>query len=213
MFSGIIEEVGSIATVREREGAKEFQIRCPGIIEGLGPGDSVSVDGACQTVVSVVDDAFTVESIGTTLSRTIMGDYRIGSPVNLERAMLLGERLHGHLVQGHVDGVGEHVSTRKAGDFWLLDFRIPDLVSAVTILHGSIAINGISLTVNALASANQCQVGIIPFTWEHTNLKVLRPGDKVNLEGDLIGKYVGKMLSTRDGANTLSLDNLEELGF
>lgn len=213
MFTGIIEEVGSITAVREKEGAREFTIRCPEIIKGLGPGDSVSVDGACQTVVSLLNDAFTVETIGTTLSRTITGGYRVGTRVNLERAMLLGERLHGHLVQGHVDGVGEHISTRKAGDFWLVDFKIPDLVSAVTILHGSIAINGISLTVNALPDPHRCQVGIIPFTWEHTNLRDLKPGDQVNLEGDLIGKYVGKILSNRDGANALSLDNLQEMGF
>jgi riboflavin synthase len=118
--------------------------------------------------------------------------------VNLERAMVLGQRLDGHLVQGHVDGVGQLTSVTESDGFWLLDFRIPEEVWARTILHGSIAINGISLTVNRLDPPDSCQIGIIPHTWEMTNLGILRPGDPVNLEGDLIGKYVGRMLATQE---------------
>jgi riboflavin synthase len=190
-----------------------MEIRAPEMARELEAGASVSVDGACQTAVRFGAETFAIETIGTTLSRTTFGGYRAGTQVNLERSMVLGGRLDGHLVQGHVDGVGHLVSTRREGDFWLMDFRIPPVVSAVTILHGSIAINGVSLTVNALPSDGQCQVGIIPFTWEHTNLGSLKPGDPVNLEGDLVGKYVAKLLSAGQREGSVSLEDLETMGY
>jgi len=214
MFTGIIETVGTISSVRERSGAREFVVRAPEISSEIKAGDSITVDGACQTAVRADAESFTIETIGTTLSRTVAGSYRVGSQVNLERSMVLGGRLDGHLVQGHVDGVGRLVSVRQEGDYWLLDLQIPDLVARVTILHGSIAINGVSLTVNALPSEDQCQVGIIPFTWDHTNLRYLKPGDPVNLEGDLIGKYVAKLLSAgREGERGVDLGRLEAWGY
>jgi len=213
MFTGIIETVGSISSVRERSGAREFVIRAPEISGQLKPGDSITVDGACQTAIANDDSTFTIETIGTTLSRTVAGDYRVGSRVNLERSMVLGGRLDGHLVQGHVDGVGRVLSIRQEGDFWLMDFQIPELVAQVTILHGSIAINGVSLTVNALPSPGECQVGIIPFTWDHTNLGSVKPGERVNLEGDLVGKYVAKLLSAHGGEGGLNIKGLEAWGY
>ena len=213
MFTGIIETMGTIASVRERAGAREFVIRAPEISGEVKPGDSITVDGACQTAVRNDQESFAIETIGTTLSRTITGEYRVGTRVNLERSMVLGGRLDGHLVQGHVDGVGRVQGIRQEGDYWLMDFLVPPVVERVTILHGSIAINGISLTVNALPAEGQCQVGIIPFTWEHTNLGALKVGDKVNLEGDLIGKYVGKLLSVRKGGESPTLDGLEAMGY
>jgi riboflavin synthase len=213
MFTGIIETVGTIHSVREKSGAREFVIRAPEFSSEIKLGDSITVDGACQTAVAQDDETFTIETIGTTLSRTVAGTYRVGSPVNLERSMILGGRLDGHLVQGHVDGVGRMVTVRQEGDYWLLDFQIPEIVEEVTILHGSITINGVSLTVNALPSDGQCQVGIIPFTWEHTNLGTLKPGDPVNLEGDLIGKYVAKLLSAWKGGETSKMKGLEALGY
>jgi riboflavin synthase len=213
MFTGIIETVGTIASVRERAGAREFVIRAPDISAEVKPGDSITVDGACQTAVRSDGESFAIETIGTTLSRTVAGDYRVGSRVNLERSMVLGGRLDGHLVQGHVDGVGRVVGVRQEGDYWLMDFQIPRVVAEVTILHGSIAINGISLTVNALPAEGQCQVGIIPFTWEHTNLGSLKVGDGVNLEGDLIGKYVAKLLSAWKGDDSSTLEGLEAMGY
>ena len=150
MFTGIIETVGTIGSVQERAGAREFVIQAPEMAPEIKPGDSITVDGACQTAVRNDDRSFVIETIGTTLSRTIAGDYHVGTPVNLERSMILGGRLDGHLVQGHVDAVGRVLSVRQEGDFWLMDFQVPELVAKVTILHGSIAINGVSLTVNAL---------------------------------------------------------------
>jgi riboflavin synthase len=213
MFTGIIETVGTVSSVRERAGAREFVVRAPEFSSEVKPGDSISIDGACQTAVRNDAVSFAIETIGTTLSRTVAGNYRVGSRVNLERSMVLGGRLDGHLVQGHVDAVGRLLSVRQEGDYWLMDFQVPDLVAEVTILHGSITINGVSLTVNALPADGQCQVGIIPFTWTHTNLGSLKPGDLVNLEGDLVGKYVAKLLSAWKGGGKLSLEGLQALGY
>lgn len=199
MFTGIVEAVGVVEETEARDTTRRVRIRVPGLAAELEPGASVSVDGACLTAVEVDAEGFSVDAVGTTLSRTVAGDYEPGSRVNLERAMTLGGRLEGHLVQGHVDGVGRLLEIRKDGEYWLMDFEIPEDVAARTILHGSIALNGVSLTVNALPAENRCQVAIIPFTWEHTNLGGLEPGDRVNVEGDLIGKYVGRML--RDAAS------------
>ena len=213
MFTGIIEMVGTISSVRERSGAREFVIHAPEISSEIKPGDSITVDGACQTAIRNDAGSFAIETIGTTLSRTIAGHYRVGNRVNLERSMVLGGRLDGHLVQGHVDGVGRVLSVRQEGDYWLLDFQVPDLVAQLTILHGSVTINGVSMTVNDIPAEGQCQIGIIPFTWDHTNLGSLKPGDPVNLEGDLIGKYVAKLLSAWRGRDTLGLGGLEALGY
>jgi len=213
MFTGIIESMGTIVSARERASAREFVIEAPELAGEVRDGDSITVDGACQTSVRSDARSFAIDTIGTTLSRTIAGEYKVGSRVNLERSMVLGGRLDGHLVQGHVDGVGRVLSVRRDGDYWLMDFQIPELVERVTILHGSITINGVSLTVNAVPAEGQWQVGIIPFTWQHTNLGSLKAGDPVNLEGDLIGKYVGKLLSAWRGDSSLSLEGIEKMGY
>ncbi len=193
MFSGIVEEVGTVRATREMDGARELEIDARTVLEDLQPGASVCLDGACHTVVEVLDGGFRVNSVGTTLSRTVAGDYTEGSKVNLERALAIGSRLDGHLVQGHIDGVSELISVEDRGEFRLLDFKIPSDVASGTILHGSITLNGVSLTVNAISDDHICQVAVIPFTWEHTNLSTLEPGARVNVEGDLIGKYVRRL--------------------
>ena len=193
MFTGIIEETGRISSVTPMEGGQRMRIEAEGVLEDLSPGASVAVDGACLTAVELDGSGFEVEVVGTTLSRTIAGGYGEGSVVNLERAALLGSRLDGHLVQGHVDGVAELLRVDREGEYYLLDLRLPQDVLRQTILHGSIALNGISLTVNALLE-NGCQVAIIPHTWQVTNLSLLEPGDSLNVEGDMIGKYVARLL-------------------
>jgi riboflavin synthase len=203
LFTGIVEEVGTVESVREEGNGVVFTIACRTVLEHLGLGDSVAIDGACLTVTSILDNAFTVQAVGTTLGRTTFGGFEAGRRVNLERALSLGQRLGGHIVQGHVDGLGEVVSIRRNEELVLIDFRMPDDVAAVTVLHGSITLNGISLTVNELPRPGVCQVSIIPFTWEHTNLQDLAEGDAVNLEGDTIGKYVRHLLgmpAARDAA-------------
>ncbi len=197
MFSGIVEEVGTVRATREMDGARELEIDAKVVLEDLQPGSSVSLDGACHTVVEVLAGGFKVHSVGTTLSRTVAGDYTEGSAVNLERALALGARFEGHLVQGHVDAVGDLVGVEDRGEYRLLDFNIPSDVASGTILHGSIALNGVSLTVNAISDDDVCQVAVIPYTWEHTNLCKLEPGARVNVEGDLIGKYVRRLGADR----------------
>jgi riboflavin synthase len=198
MFTGIIEAMGTVTRVNEVEGARRFRVEVPErILEGLAPGHSVAVDGACLTPVVVDGQGFEVDAVLSTLARTVASGYEPGCRVNLERAMAMGDRLDGHLVQGHVDGMGRLVEVEEAGETRFLTFEIPAAVDEVTILHGSIAINGISLTVNAMPEPGMIQVAIIPHTWMHTNLADLKPGALVNVEGDLLGKYVGRMLEAR----------------
>jgi riboflavin synthase len=194
VFTGIVEEVGEVRSVEDRDGARRIRIGARTVVEGLTVGASVAIDGACHTAVEVDSDGFSVDSIGTTLGRTLTASYVVGSRVNLERAARLGARLDGHIVQGHVDGLGELVWTGESGEYRLLDFRIPEPVWRHTILHGSIALNGISLTVNELREPAICQVAIIPHTWSTTNFAMLGVGGSVNVEGDLIGKYVERIL-------------------
>jgi len=199
VFTGIVEEVGTVVEVREEGNGAVFTIAAETVREGLGLGDSVAIDGACLTVTSLPEGAFTVQAVGTTMERTTFGTFAAGRRVNLERAVALGARLGGHLVQGHVDGLGEVVSVRREEELVLIDFSMPDDVAAVTVLHGSITVNGVSLTVNELPRPGVCQVSITPFTWEHTNVADLAEGDRVNLEGDTIGKYVRHLLGQPGG--------------
>jgi riboflavin synthase len=194
VFTGIVEEIGTLQGVREVGNGAVFTIAAETVLDGMGLGDSVAVDGACLTVTSLPDGAFTVQAVGTTLGRTTFGGFREGRRVNLERALALGQRLGGHVVQGHVDGLGTVESIRHEEELVLIEFTVPEDVAAVTVLHGSITVNGVSLTVNELPRPGVCQVSIIPFTWEHTNLADLAAGDAVNLEGDTIGKYVRHLL-------------------
>jgi riboflavin synthase len=196
MFTGIIEAVGTVVEVTPQDAVRMLRIEVPPtFLEGVTPGASIAVDGACLTPIRLGDHHFTVEVIGTTLSRTIAGDYAPGTRVNLERALALGARLDGHLVQGHVDGIGCLSQVDAEGDFWRMRFQVPREVWVLTLLHGSITLNGVSLTVNALPEDGVVEVGIIPHTWQHTNLSRLSAGDSVNVEGDLIGKYVGRWLA------------------
>ena len=199
MFTGIVEEVGTVRSVAPLEDGLSIAIEATSVLDGLGPGDSISVDGVCQTVVARTDASFSIESIGTTLSRTTMSEFIAGRPVNLERALALGDRLGGHIVQGHVDGVGRVVSVERVGEHVLLDVTLPEVVAEVTVLHGSITIDGVSLTINALLPDDVAQVALIPHTWEHTTLSRLEPGSAVNLEGDMIGRFVTHFLKRRGG--------------
>lgn len=190
MFTGLIEEVGRIEVRDPLEGGARFRIAAPGIAPAVRTGDSVAVDGACLTVVSPDPSGFVVEAIGTTLSRTLLGAAGPGDAVNLERAVAVGDRLGGHLVQGHVDGVGDVVAIERRGEHVLMGLRLPFAVAEVTVLHGSLAVNGVSMTVNARPSPDVAQIAVIPYTWGHTNLARLEVGSKVNLEGDMIGRFV-----------------------
>ena len=210
MFTGIITTLGTIALAEDRDGVRLLRVSLEDdtdFLSGAVVGDSIAVDGACLTAVRIASDHFEAELVASTLERTIAGSYTVGSVVNLERAMLMGGRLDGHLVQGHIDGTGRLSSVREDGGTRFLDFEVPDAVWQQTILHGSITLNGVSLTVNSLNAPNRCGVAIIPHTWGETNLGRLTPGDPVNVEGDLIGKYVRRLMepgSHGDGATIRS---------
>lgn len=197
MFTGIVERVGTIRSVVDRSTTRRFTIECGPLEQGLALGDSVAVDGACFTVAALEQEAFDVDVIGTSLGRTIASRYEAGSRVNLERALQMTGRIDGHLVQGHVDGIGYLRESVRDGEFWRLHFELPEDVAALTVARGSITLNGVSLTVAEMQGGSFCTVGLIPFTYEHTNLGALQPGAPVNVEGDLIGKYVGKILAAR----------------
>jgi riboflavin synthase len=197
MFKGIVEATGVVVHAEDLDTTRRFTVEAPTLMGGVTPGDSIAVDGACFTAISVATDTFTVDAIGTTLERTIAGGYQEGSRVNLERAMVLGRRIDGHLVQGHVDSVGQFIHSEKDGEYWTMDFRVPAEVYDLTVLHGSITLNGVSLTVSELSPDRVCRIGVIPFTYQHTNLGDLTPDAPVNIEGDMIGKYVAKILGSR----------------
>ena len=193
MFTGIIEAVGEVAAVTEAPNGRTLVITAPFAGE-LVPGQSVAVDGACLTVTGLGAGTFTAEVGASTLERTVVGRYARGVAVNLERAVRAGERLDGHLVQGHVDGLATLLGRRATGETRFLEFGLPEDIFATTVLHGSIALNGVSLTVNDLPREGRCEVAIIPYTWENTNFPTLEAGDPVNAEADLIGKHVRRIL-------------------
>lgn len=199
MFTGIVTEIGKVVAVRRETDRLAFRIETP--YEDLVEGESIAVGGACLTVVSCGDSWFEVEAIVTTRGRTWFGDLQVDDEVNLERALKVGDRLGGHFVQGHVDAVGTVRQTKTEADALLLDVSVPDEIDELTVPHGSLSIDGVSLTVNAMPEPNVVQVALIPYTLEHTTLGKLKTGDKVHLEGDMIGKFVRQLLRDRQGGN------------
>ena len=196
MFTGIITAIGTVRRVEpDGQGGVEIEIAAP--YRGLEIGESVAVDGACLTVTRRVRGGFRVTAVATTLERTLLGEVRPGSRVNLERAVRAGDRLGGHLVQGHVDGVAEVVRTARRGDALLIDLAVPREVARVSIPLGSITVAGVSLTVNAIRGRGIIQVSLIPHTVAVTTLGSLRAGDRVHVEGDVIGKYVASLIRGR----------------
>jgi riboflavin synthase len=196
MFTGIVTAIGTVRAARpEPDGDVELEIAAP--YRGLALGESVSVDGACLTVARKGRGWFGVRAIRTTLRRTRLGALEPGHRVNLERALRVGDRLGGHLVQGHVDGVATVRSVATRGDAMLLDLAVPPDVARVSIPLGSITVNGVSLTVNRIRKPGIIQVSLIPHTRRHTTLGRLAPGDRVHVEGDVIGKYVGALTGPR----------------
>ena len=192
MFTGLIDEVGTVAAIANGPAGRELYIQSAYV--GLVDGESIAINGVCLTVRDHDDDGFTVGAVETTLGRTTIGGWAVGKRVNLERAMLAGARLGGHIVAGHVDGVGTVRSIGTAGDARLVALALPSEVMDLSVLHGSITVDGVSLTVNALPPDGTLQLSLIEYTLRHTTLDLLRVGDEVNVESDLIGKYVQKLL-------------------
>jgi len=196
MFTGIIEEMGAVTAVEKTLTGMKLRILASTIMDDLKVGDSVSVNGACLTVVSVGQQEFTVDISAETLSVTSLGSLTTGAPVNLERAMKIHQRIGGHLVAGHVDAMGMIRSRRQEGNTLLLTIEAPKEILRYCIQKGSITVDGISLTINELTDRS-FDVAIIPHTAKVTTLGLKQVGDTVNLESDLIGKYVERLLQER----------------
>jgi riboflavin synthase len=196
MFTGIVTGIGTVLKAIGRAGGLELTIQSP--YTGLEPGESVAVDGACLTVESATAEAFNVHVVRTTLDRTRFGEYTGGRRVNLERALQVGDRLSGHIVQAHVDGVGQVELVTGREDARLLDLRVPEDIARVTVPLGSITVDGVSLTVNAKRAPDIIQISLIPFTLQHTTLGERVVGDRVHLEADTIGKYVQAFMERRE---------------
>lgn len=193
MFTGIVEALAVVTDLKKEGGNLHITLRCP-FTEELKVDQSIAHNGVCLTVVRVEGDRYTVTAIDETLRKSNLGDLKIGSEVNLERSMKLGDRLDGHIVQGHVDQTGECVSVQQQDGSWVYRFRYDELLYGnVTIPKGSIAVNGTSLTV-VDSEPGEFSVAIIPYTYEHTNFHTFVPGTKVNLEFDVIGKYAARLL-------------------
>jgi riboflavin synthase len=215
MFTGIIEELGIIARLSSIPGGNRISIKADKILDDLKVDHSVAVNGVCLTVIEISGKLFTVEAVGETLEKSTFVDLKTSMPVNLERAMQLGDRLGGHLVQGHVNGIGSISKLDKRGDNWYLEVILADELIRYVITEGSIAIDGISLTV---ASLKESKVGIsvIPHTFKNTTFSQAKVGQKCNIETDLIGKYIEKFVtysSEKKLKKPINLKWLQSQGF
>jgi riboflavin synthase len=205
VFTGLVTDVGTIEHAAGSAAGRELRVRTA--YEGLVEGESIALNGACLTVREHGAGWFTVAAVGTTLERTTIGAWRAGTRVNLERALAFGDRLGGHLVQGHVDGVGEVAAVAQQGDARLVDVRLPEGLWALMVPHGSVTIDGTSLTVNALPGDELLQLSLIEYTLRHTTLGALHVGDRVHVEADIIGKYVQRLAAPYAAAAGRSLEH------
>jgi len=195
MFTGIIETAATITNIVKENDNIHYTLTCP-IVAELKIDQSLSHDGVCLTVVALAPDSYTVTAIKETLEKTNLKEWTVGTKVNLERAMKLGDRLDGHIVQGHVDQTGVCTSVEEAGGSWYFTFTYDAGPNNITIEKGSITVNGVSLTV-VNSKANEFSVAIIPYTYEHTNFNTFKVGTTVNLEFDVVGKYVARLHALR----------------
>jgi riboflavin synthase len=211
MFTGLIEEIGQIKRISAITGGKRISIIGQKIMEALAVDHSVSVSGVCLTVVALTDNTLTVEAVGETLSKTTVSYLRTNDLVNLERAMRMGDRLGGHLVQGHVNGVGTILKKERRGHNWYLEFKVPKNLDRYLISEGSIAIDGISLTIAAL-EGNIIGISIIPHTYSHTTIQYKSIGHKVNVEIDFMARHLEKLMKS-EKSTTLTIDKIKNMGY
>lgn len=196
MFTGIIEELGRVRNVEQRGDNARLVIEARLVTQDIHEGDSIAVNGVCLTALDVQKDSFAADVSRETLNRSTLGRLQPGAPVNLERSVTPMTRLGGHLVQGHVDARGKFVSATDHGGSWTVRIAYPPEIARYLVFKGSVAVEGISLTIAELTD-DYFEIAIIPKTWEVTNFSHLRPGDEVNLEADVIAKYVERILSFR----------------
>lgn len=193
MFTGLVDDVGTVAGATDTAAGREIEIVCA--YTGLEIGESISCNGACLTVIEHKPGSFAVAAVTTTLERTTIGSWTPGRRVNLERAMRSDGRFGGHIVAGHVDGVGRVARSVRQGNATLIDIEVPEEVYQLLVPHGSVAVDGVSLTVNEIPGSRLLQISLIEHTLRHTTLGALASGDLVHLESDIVGKYVRRLLS------------------
>jgi riboflavin synthase len=206
MFTGLIEAVGEVESVRQTDAGRELRIRAP--FTDLENGESIAINGACLTVREFGAGWFDAAAVVTTLERTAIGDWKAGTRLNLERSLRSTDRLGGHIVQGHVDCVGVVAAVERNTDALLVDLSLPQSIEPLFVLHGSIAVDGVSLTVNELKPGG-LQLSLIEYTLRHTTLGDLRPGARVHVEADVIAKHVRRLLEPylREASALNSLDD------
>jgi len=214
MFTGIIEEIGKILKIKPIAGGKRIKISSSETLNDLSVNDSVCINGVCLTVINIEDDGFWVDAVGATLEKSTFDKIQALSFVNLERALKFNDRLGGHIVQGHVNGVGTITGIRKLGDNYMVTVYVPEELEKFLIDEGSIAIDGISLTI---AELNSTEIGlsIIPHTWENTTMHFKHVNDSVNIEIDVLAKYIYKLISNKKSnkKKNLSEDLLKQMGY
>jgi riboflavin synthase len=217
MFTGIIEELGRVRSIERRGEGARLVIEARTVTAGTQEGDSISVNGVCLTAIDVRADSFAADGSRETLQRSTLGRLRTGSAVNLERAVTPATRLGGHIVQGHVDARGRFLHAEEHGGSWTVRVGYPPEMARYLVFKGSVAVEGISLTVAGLTD-EYFEIAVIPKTWAVTNLSQLRPDEEVNLEADIIAKYVERILTVSpniksDAPSTLTMEKLADLGY
>ncbi len=213
MFTGIVLEIGTIEEIKRIAGGISAKISCSKAMEDILLGESISINGVCLTVTKFNSSSFWADAVGETLKKSTLANINVGQKVNLEKAVKLSDRLGGHLVQGHVNGIGRITSIQKLGENYSLEIEIPESQKKYVINEGSISIDGISLTV-AKVEGTKIRISVIPHTWQQTNLKGKKAGDEVNIEVDLIAKYVENMLVNKtENKNNISEEWLKNLGY
>jgi len=212
MFTGIVEEIGTLRSLRIDASSATLEVATTTILEGTAVGDSILTDGVCLTVTKVGANGFTADVMPETVRRTTLAERRAGDRLNLERAMTLSSRLGGHLVSGHIDGVGTILGTRREENALVVELEAPEVVSRVSVAQGSVALDGVSLTIVAV-DGDRLRVSLIPHTASVTTLARLARGVRVNLEADLIAKYVHALVAGRKPGGGLTWEKLAEAGF
>lgn len=210
MFTGIIEEIGTIKSISRGENASVI-VNCAEVIKDVKIGDSIAIDGICQTVTAFDKNSFSAQVSQETLEVTTFSTINVGAKVNLERALTLNSRLGGHIVTGHIDGLAKLKNVQQKGDFYTISFEVEKELTKYIAKKGSVAVNGVSLTIANLNS-NEFSIAVIPQTFKNTNLSQCKRGDFVNIEVDILAKYIEKFLSTSDN-NTIDENFLKENGF
>jgi len=222
MFTGLVEEIGTVRNVRRSGSYQLLEVGAERVLEGTGRGDSIAIDGACQTVAGLTQDSFTVETLAASLEKTTLGEYRVGRRVNLERAVTPASRLGGHFVQGHIDGTARITAVRKEGPNIFFSLDTGSELARYCVSEGSIAVDGVRLTIASLIGT-EVTVNVIPATWRETALADRMRGHRANIEVDILGRYVARMLGLADlgedspaptgTGSPLSAERLRALGY